>query len=120
MRRPFGRYSEQVPPVFLQSWGPLLVVIHALSAVVLCGASVHQAVLATLLLLRRADGSHNVELDQLVGSRGQLLKQFIGGHGSLLLRVCLYGLCTQRLCQTDTAFGRVSPPLDSRKVGAVY
>lgn len=54
VRRPFGRYSEQVPPVFLQSWGPLLVVIHALSAVVLCGASVHQAVLATLLLLRRA------------------------------------------------------------------
>ena len=50
VRRPFGRYSEQVPPVFLQSWGPLLVVIHALSAVVLCGASVHQAVLATLLL----------------------------------------------------------------------
>ena len=30
-------------PSFLQSWGPLLVVIHALSAVVLCGASVHQS-----------------------------------------------------------------------------
>lgn len=51
---PVWRYSGQVPPVFLQSWGPLLVALHALSAIVLCGASVHQAVLATLTFRGRA------------------------------------------------------------------
>ena len=46
---PICRYSAYVvPSVFLQSWGPLLVVTHSLSSIVLCGASVHQAVLAAL------------------------------------------------------------------------
>lgn len=47
------RYSARVPSVFLQSWGSLLVVVHTLSSIVLCGASVHQAVLAIQLLRRR-------------------------------------------------------------------
>jgi hypothetical protein len=42
-----------VPSVFLQPWGPLLVVIHALSSIVLCGASVHQALLAVQLVRRQ-------------------------------------------------------------------
>ncbi len=42
-----------MPSVFLQPWGPLLVVIHALSSIVLCGASVHQALLAVQLVRRQ-------------------------------------------------------------------
>lgn len=42
-----------MPSVFLQSWGSLLVVVHTLSSIVLCGASGHQAVLAIQLLRRR-------------------------------------------------------------------
>ncbi len=47
------RYSPEVPSVFLQSWGSLLVVLHSLSAIVLCGASVHQALLAVQLVRQR-------------------------------------------------------------------
>ncbi len=47
------RYSPEVPSVFLQSWGSLLVVVHSLSAIVLCGASVHQALLAVQLVRQR-------------------------------------------------------------------
>ena len=47
------RYSPQVPSLFLQTWGPLLLVLHALGAIVLSGSSVHQALLAIQLLRRK-------------------------------------------------------------------
>lgn len=56
------RYSPEVPSVFLQSWGPLLVVLHSLSAIVLCGASVHQALLAVLLVQQRPVRSRSLRL----------------------------------------------------------
>jgi hypothetical protein len=42
-----------MPTVFLGSVGPLLIVLHALLALVLGGASVHQAVIATQVLRGR-------------------------------------------------------------------
>ena len=56
------RYSPEVPSVFLQSWGSLLVVVHSLSAIVLCGASVHQALLAVLLVQQRPVRSRSLRL----------------------------------------------------------
>ena len=42
-----------MPTVFLGSFGPLLIVLHALSAIALGGASVHHAVIATQVLRGR-------------------------------------------------------------------
>jgi hypothetical protein len=42
-----------VPSLFLQTWGPLLVVLHTLGAIVLSGSSVHQALLSIQLLRRK-------------------------------------------------------------------
>lgn len=42
-----------MPSLFLQTWGPLLLVLHALGAIVLSGSSVHQALLAIQLLRRK-------------------------------------------------------------------
>ncbi len=47
------RYSPQVPSLFLQTWGPLLLVLHSLGAIVLSGSSVHQALLSIQLLRRK-------------------------------------------------------------------
>lgn len=59
-------YTAPMPRVFLGSLGPLLLVLHALAAIVLGGASVHQAVLAVRLLLGRPVGSRLVRLYSLV------------------------------------------------------
>lgn len=42
-----------MPNVFLGSFGPLLIVLHALAAIALSGASVHHAVIATQVLRGR-------------------------------------------------------------------
>lgn len=42
-----------MPSLFLQTWGPLLVVLHTLGAIVLSGSSVHQALLSIQLLRRK-------------------------------------------------------------------
>lgn len=46
-------YSPPMPQVFLAPYGPLLLLVHALCAVVLGGSSVHHAVLAVRVLQRR-------------------------------------------------------------------
>lgn len=55
-----------MPRVFLGSLGPLLLVLHALAAVVLGGASVHQAVLAVRVLRGRPVSARLVRLYSLV------------------------------------------------------
>lgn len=55
-----------MPRVFLGSIGPLLLVLHALSAIVLGGSSVHQAVLAVKLLRGRPVSARLVRLYSLV------------------------------------------------------
>lgn len=42
-----------MPSLFLQTWGPLLVVLHTLGAIVLSGSSIHQALLSIQLLRRK-------------------------------------------------------------------
>lgn len=55
-----------MPRVFLGSLGPLLLVLHALAAVVLGGASVHQSVLAVRVLRGRPVSTRLVRLYALV------------------------------------------------------
>lgn len=55
-----------MPHVFLASLGPLLLILHALSAVVLGGSSVHQAVLAVRLLRGRQVAARLLRLYSLV------------------------------------------------------
>src|SRR5690242_17375913 len=43
-----------MPDIFLAAYGRPLLVLHALCAVALCGAAVHQGVIAALLLRGRA------------------------------------------------------------------
>lgn len=59
-------YTAPMPRVFLGSLGPLLLVLHALSAIVLGGASVHQAVLAVKVLRGRPVSARLVRLYSLV------------------------------------------------------
>lgn len=52
-----------MPSIFMYRYGPLLLVLHALSALALCGSSVHQAVIA----LRAARGRYHLRLARIHG-----------------------------------------------------
>ena len=72
------RYSARVPPVFLQSWGPLLVVTHSLSSIVLCGASVHQVVLAMLAWKGRSPRRQLLRVYSVTTLLSYLVTVFVG------------------------------------------
>jgi hypothetical protein len=55
-----------MPSIFLYPWGRLLLVLHALAAVVLCGSSVHHGVIALLALRGRAPRRRLARLYALV------------------------------------------------------
>ena len=67
-----------MPTVFLGSVGPLLIVLHALLALVLGGASVHQAVIATQVLRGRPLPGRLARLYSLIALSAYLMTLLSG------------------------------------------
>ena len=72
-------YTAPVPRVFLAPLGPLLLVLHALVAVVLGGAGVHQAVLAVRILRGRAVSPRLLRVYSLVAALAYAATLLTGG-----------------------------------------
>ncbi|MFO0573134.1 MAG: hypothetical protein U1A78_03980 [Polyangia bacterium] len=68
-----------MPRVFLAPLGPLLLVLHALVAVVLGGAGVHQAVLAVRILRGRAVSPRLLRVYSLVAALAYAATLLTGG-----------------------------------------
>jgi hypothetical protein len=78
-RRAAVLYTAPVPRVFLAPLGPLLLVLHALIAVVLGGASVHQAVLAVRILRGRSVSPRLLRVYSLVAALAYTATLLTGG-----------------------------------------
>ena len=85
-----------MPVVFLGSLGPLLIVLHALAAITLGGASVHHAVIATQVLRGRPLRRRLARLYSLVTLGAYALSMVTGGLAYPRYRYFVRGLYLDR------------------------